>query len=161
MTANEPPQGQGDTGLATDTEWNLASKINRLFDVVRRPDGKPYTNDEVAAEICRRGGEGLKISGSYLWYLRNNERDNPTKKHLEALASFFDVPPAYFFDDEKSRAIASELELLLKIKNSGLERIATRLSGLSPRGVEAITQVIESVRMAEGLEPNPPQSRDD
>lgn len=154
MTAS--PDSGGAEPKAGDVEWSLAAKINRLFDAVRRPDGKPYTNDEVAAEICRKGDEGLKISGSYLWYLRNNERDNPTKKHLEALAAFFGVSPAYFFDDKTSRVIASELELLVKIKNSGLEQIATRLNGLSPRGVEAITQVIESIRMAEGLEPDPP-----
>ncbi|MFI6250697.1 hypothetical protein [Streptomyces sp. NPDC051016] len=39
-------------------------------------------------------------------------RDNPTKRHLEALAQYFDVPVAYFFDDDQGAAIARELELL-------------------------------------------------
>ena len=130
--------------------WTLAEKINHLFATVRRPDGTRYSNEEVAAALG-----GSAISGSYLWLLRKGDRDNPTIKHLEALASFFDVSPAYFFDDARSRAIASELALLRALRDANVERIATRLSGLSPRAIDAITKVIESVRAAEGLAPEP------
>jgi transcriptional regulator with XRE-family HTH domain len=134
--------------------WTLAQKINHLFDTIRRPDGTRYSNDEVAAAMGR--GEPGRISGSYLWLLRRGDRDNPTIKHLEALATFFDVSPAYFFDDAKSRAIASELALLRAMKDSDVRRIAARLQGLSPRGMNAIANIIESVRAAEGLAPSPP-----
>lgn len=82
----------------------LARKINHLFETVRRSDGKPYSNEEVAEAITELGE--ATISGTYLWYLRRGDRDNPTKKHLEILARFFDVSPAYFFDDDRSRRIA-------------------------------------------------------
>jgi hypothetical protein len=36
---------------------------------------------------------------TYLRQLRKGLRDNPTKRHLEALADFFGVAPIYFFDD--------------------------------------------------------------
>lgn len=75
----------------------LAHKINYLFETVRRPDGKSYSNEEVAEAITELGE--ATISGTYLWYLRRGDRDNPTKKHLEVLARFFGVSPAYFFDD--------------------------------------------------------------
>ena len=149
---------KGDTSSERSDEaatWTLAQKINHLFDTIRRPDGTRFSNEEVAAAIGK--GEPSKISGSYLWLLRKGDRDNPTIKHLEAIASFFDVSPAYFFDDAKSRAIASELALLRAIKDAGVQRIATRLHGLSPRSVEAIAQVIESIRAAEGLAPTPPE----
>jgi transcriptional regulator with XRE-family HTH domain len=150
MTATDPPVGD-------DVPWSLAQKINHLFDTIRRPDGSRHSNEEVAAALST--ADGGRISGSYLWLLRRGDRDNPTIKHLEALASFFDVSPAYFFDDAKSRAIASELALLRALKDANVERIALRLNGLSPRGIEAITKVIESVRAAEGLAPEPPEER--
>src|SRR5258705_2577713 len=153
MTASEPTSGPD-----ADVTWTLAQKINHLFEIVRRPDGTKYSNEEVAAALGH-GVDGAKISGSYLWLLRGGDRNNPTIKHLEALATFFDVSPAYFFDDAKSRAIAGELAILRAIKDGNIERIATRLSGLSPRGIEAITKVIESVRAAEGLVPEPPDDR--
>jgi transcriptional regulator with XRE-family HTH domain len=149
MAATEPPAG------ADDAPWTLARKINHLFDSIRRPDGARYSNEEVAAALSTT--DGGKISGSYLWLLRRGDRDNPTIKHLDALATFFDVSPAYFFDDAKSRAIASELALLRALRSANVERIAVRLNGVSARGIEAITQVIESIRAAEGLSPQPPE----
>ena len=151
MTGRDPTSGPGSDADA----WTLAQKINHLFDIIRRPDGTRYSNEEVAAALAQNA-EGSKISGSYLWLLRRGDRDNPTIKHLEALASFFDVSPAYFFDDARSRAIAGELAVLRAIQDGNIERIAARLNGLSPRGIEAITKVIESVRAAEGLVPEPP-----
>jgi transcriptional regulator with XRE-family HTH domain len=127
-----------------------------LFDTVRRPDGTRYSNEEVAAAVS--SGDAGKISGSYLWLLRKGDRDNPTIKHLETLARFFDVSPAYFFDDVQSRAIANELAVLRALKDANVRRIAARLSGLSPGSIEAIAKVIESVRAAEGLARTRPDS---
>jgi transcriptional regulator with XRE-family HTH domain len=53
-----------------------------------------------------RGGIGdvrlrrLSFSSAYLWQLRTGAKDNPTIRHIEALARFFEVSPAHFFDDE-------------------------------------------------------------
>lgn len=137
----------------------LAQKINHLFDTVRRPDGSMYSNDEVATQVSNLNPEG-SISGNYIWMLRNGQRDNPTKKHLESLASFFDVGPAYFFDDSKSQVIATELAVLKAIKDGGVERIAMRLNGLTPQSLDAVKAVIESLRTAEGLPPHPAEDQD-
>ena len=75
----------------------LMDRLNRLFDTVHPPDRGPYSNAEVA-ELMEKRGLG-KLSGQYLWLLRTGQRDNPTKRHLEALAGFFGVDPAYWFDD--------------------------------------------------------------
>ncbi|MEV6339150.1 hypothetical protein AB0M12_31115 [Nocardia vinacea] len=72
-----------------DTASTLASKLTHLFDVVRRPDGREFSNEEVATAVTR--DQEVKMSGSYVWYLRTGQRDNPTFRHLSALARFFGV----------------------------------------------------------------------
>jgi transcriptional regulator with XRE-family HTH domain len=75
----------------------LAEKIDHLFTVVHPAQGE-YTHEQVATAIEEAGGP--TISATYLWQLRKGLRDNPTKRHLEALSSFFGVPPSYFFDED-------------------------------------------------------------
>ena len=44
--------------------------------------------------------DGITFSSAYLWQLRIGAKDNPTMRHLQALARFFQFSPSYFFDDE-------------------------------------------------------------
>jgi ESX-1-secreted protein regulator len=143
MTANESASRP-----AAPPGWTLADRINHLFETVLRPDGSRYSNDEVAATM----GDGPQISGAYLSSLRRGVRDNPTKRHLEALAGFFSVSPAYFFDDAEFVAIAEELKLLRALADSGVKRVATRLGGLSPDSLRNIASIVERVREIEGLD---------
>lgn len=127
----------------------LADKLDRLFRTVHPGARGEYSFEEVAAALRARGGP--TISGTYLWQLRKGLRDNPTKRHLEALADFFGVSPAYFFDDEVGAKIASELELLAAIRDASVRRIALRAAGLSSQSLDAITELVEHVRQLEGL----------
>ena len=153
MAANVPPVREDAGG--NQSGRSLADKINHLFGTIRRPDGSPHSNEEVAAAMGQ-ATDGPRISGSYLWLLRRGERDNPTKRHLEALAEFFDVSPAYFFDDAKSRLIAQELATLRALADAGVKRVATRLGGLSPDGLASIAGIVEHIRKVEGLNPGEP-----
>jgi transcriptional regulator with XRE-family HTH domain len=128
---------------------SLASKVDRLFTIVRRRDRGEYSYEEVAEEIRQRGGP--TISATYVWQLRKGLRDNPTKKHLEALADFFGVSPAYFFDDEAAARIDAELRLLTALRDASVREVALRAFGLSPESVAAIVEMIERVRQLEGL----------
>ena len=125
---------------------SLADKINLLFAAVLRPDNKPYSNEEVARALPDQ------ISGSYLWLLRSGKRDNPTMRHLEALAQFFDVSPAYFFDEASSSKIADELTLLRDLADSGVTKVAARLGGLSSGSLTDILNIVERIRASEGLD---------
>ncbi len=121
----------------------LAEKLDALFRAVH-PRGREYTHEEVA-----RGAEALggpTISATYVWQLRKGMRNNPTKRHLEALAGFFGVPPAYFFDDEASDRIAEELELLAALRDEDVRSMALRAADLSPPARAALTQLIEQLR---------------
>lgn len=135
----EPDPTQGRT---------LAEKIDRLFATVR-PEAGEYTHEQVAAAIRDAGGP--TISATYLWQLRKGVRDNPTKRHLEALSEFFGVPPAYFFDDELAARVDEELELLGSLRDAGVQQLALRAHGLSAASLRAIVEMVEQARRIEGL----------
>jgi transcriptional regulator with XRE-family HTH domain len=145
----------------TGQQLTLAAKLDRLFRTIHPPNKAEYSFEDVASAIREAGGP--TISATYIWQLRKGLRDNPTKRHLEALAGFFDVSPAYFIDDEVAARIDAELDLLVALRDAPVKQIALRAAGLSPESLAAITDVIERVRQLEGLpDANPPEreSRD-
>ncbi|MEV0779748.1 helix-turn-helix domain-containing protein [Streptomyces sp. NPDC050428] len=135
----------------------LATKLDHLFSAVRPAGGDEYTFDEVAEAIKAQGGP--TISSTYLWQLRKGLRDNPTKRHLEALATFFGVPAAYFFDGAQAERIDAELALLSALRDAPVRQIALRARGLSTKSLEAISDMVDRVRELEGL-PDPPGDAD-
>jgi transcriptional regulator with XRE-family HTH domain len=137
---------------------DLAAKVDHLFRTVRPRGGGEYSFEDVAEAIRTKGGP--TISATYLWQLRKGKRDNPTKRHLEALAGFFGVPPAYFFDDAEAERIDAELALLDALRDAPVRQIALRASGLSAKSLETIVEMVDRVRELEGLpQPNPPDER--
>ncbi len=133
----------------------LAAKVDHLFTTVHPAGRGDYTFEEVARSLEERGGP--TVSATYIWQLRRGIRDNPTKKHLEALAGFFGVPPAYFFDEGASERIESELEFLAALRDSSVRLVALRARGLSPRSIGALRDMIDHLRQLEGL-PDEPQA---
>ena len=129
------------------TAGTLAAKIDALFRVVRREDREAYTHEEVA-RACREA-TGESFSATYLWQLRTGRRDNPTKRHLEALAQFFQIPVAYFFDDEQGARISAELELLGALRDAGVRSVALRAVNLSPEGMGTISDMIDLIARRE------------
>ncbi len=127
----------------------LAEKLDHLFRTVHPPGRGEYSFQEVADAIRARGGP--TISATYLWQLRRGVRDNPTKKHLEALADFFGVSPAYFFDDESAARIDTQLEMLAALRDANVRQIALRAVGLSPDSLNVVAEMIERVSQLEGL----------
>lgn len=136
---------------ASSHRGRFADKLQFLFGVVRKSGQREYTNEEVAAMIAR--DQGVTISASYIWYLRTGQRNNPTFKHVNALARFFGVPPAYFFDDATGARVEAELELLTAMRHAGVRDIALRAVGLSPQSLDTVTDIINRVRELEGLPP--------
>lgn len=138
----------GETGSAsTPPESTLGNRIDALFRTVRRPNREQYSHEEVA-RACR-AATGESFSATYLWQLRTGRRGNPTKRHLEALAQFFDVPVVYFFDDEQGAVIAKELELLGALRDAEVRSVALRAVNLSPEGVGTISDMIDVIARRE------------
>ncbi|MFJ4188819.1 XRE family transcriptional regulator [Kitasatospora sp. NPDC089509] len=147
----EHPDGQPDGGGAEAS--GLASRIEALFHTVRRPDREQYTNEEVA-RACREA-TGESFSTTYLWQLRTGRRDNPTKRHLEALAQFFQVPPAYFFDERQGAEIAKELALLGALRDAGVRSLALRAVGLSPEGLDTVSELVDVIARRDSARKRP------
>ncbi|MBC2878388.1 MULTISPECIES: helix-turn-helix domain-containing protein [Streptomyces] len=124
-----PPSGGGGAGRS------LSERIELLFTTVRRPDRTPYSNEEVA-RACRES-TGESFSATYLWQLRTGRRDNPAKRHLEALAAFFRVP------------VAEEVALLSAMRDAGVRDVALRAVNLSPDGLGTVKDLIEAIARRE------------
>jgi len=128
----------------------LAEKIDQLFASVHSDSHREHTYEEAAEGIRKRGGE--TISASYLWELRTGVKDNPRKKHLEAIADFFGVSPKYFFDDDEAAArIYAQLKLLPVLLDADVQRVALRAADLSPDALRVIAEMIEYARQREGV----------
>jgi transcriptional regulator with XRE-family HTH domain len=159
--------GEGGTVVNPDGSprlRTLAEKLNYLFQTFHPGQEDPYSSRHVASAITAaahaRGDTKYEITHSYISLLRSGERDNPTMKHLEALARFFGVPVSYFFaDDDAARRIEDQLSLLAAMGDVGVREVAFRAAGLSPESLETITEVLRQVRKLEGLEQDPPTVR--
>ena len=130
----------------TPAKVTLAQKVDALF---RAPE-REYTYAEVAEGIRSLGGS--TISTTQLWELRHGVKTNPRIEHLDALARYFGVPIRYFFpDDDTGAELYARLKLLHAMRDSQIERIALRASGLSPQTLQAIAAIIERARQIEGI----------
>lgn len=128
----------------------LAERLGHLFRTVHPKDRGPFTPAEVAAAINTAAGERV-ISSTYVWQLRTGRRDNPTHKHLSALAAFFGVSPMYFLDDAEASRDAIPPDLVAALKDDEIREMALRAAGLSDRSLQAIRDMIESARAVEGM----------
>jgi transcriptional regulator with XRE-family HTH domain len=131
----------------------LADKLDYLFRTVRLKGRGEYTYREVAQAI-NDAPDDVTISASYLWQLRRGDKNNPTIKHIEALARFFGVPASYFLDDESAEEITAQLQLLAAMRDSDVREIALRASDLSSPALKMIKNVVENTRQIEGLPDN-------
>lgn len=139
---------------STPRPRTLAARIDQLFQTVRREDGRRYTYEQVARALERQ--TGLVVSASYLWRLRSGKSDNPTLKHLEALATFFGVSPLYFFQDTEAPARQQDEQLENSLRDRHVREIVRELHGLSSSSVAAIAAMVRSARRIEGLPLVPP-----
>lgn len=137
----------------TTPPGDLAAKLNHLFDTIKRPDGRAYSNATAAEAISATGDES--ISKVYLWELRNGKKTNPTMRHLAAIADFFGVPTSYFLDQDVEQQVKAELELLHALRDNNIRALALRAQGLSPATLAALTQMATSAREVQGLPPTP------
>lgn len=122
----------------------LADKLNHLFATVHPPGRGEYTLDEVAEAIGQHGE--TTITAAYLSQMRRGQRTNPSKNVLEALAWFFGVSPAYFFNDEMAAKIVAQLELLAAMRRSSVHQIALRAADLSEESLRNLAVLIDHWR---------------
>lgn len=121
----------------------FAARLDRLLTTVHPRDRGPYTYEEIADGIRAQGGP--TISAQYLNQLHRGRRDNPTKQHLEALATFFGVPVGYFFDDTQARLVDEEIALLAVIRDAEIKDLALRALELGPEARRSVGTIIDEL----------------
>lgn len=127
-----------------ESGW-LADRVNALFDAIRDPDsGEPYSNEDLARWCARYSG--ATMSRQFVWQLRRGDRDNPTLRHLRAIAAFFGVELSYFEPGERGERMAEQLRLARTIAaTDGAERMVMRGLSLTPESRRAVARMIEEL----------------
>lgn len=133
----------------------LATRLNKLFELMRKAGATPLSNAAAAAAIADR--TGARISPAYLWQLRSGVKTNPTVAHLRAIADFFGVPPSYLVDRGNDPAIDAQLKLLQALRDNGVRDLAARASGLTPQALNSLATIVDHLRELERLPPISPQ----
>lgn len=134
----------------------LATQLNHLFATVPRPGGRDlWTNEDAAATMT---DTGVAMSAAYLSQLRTGKRDNPSARHLAAIARLFEVPMEYFFDPEVAAKIDADLRLLVAVRDAGVHTIALRAQGLSEESLSGVAGMIEHIRRLERIPDQPPDT---
>ncbi len=129
----------------------LAERLDELFRK-SRPGGSRWTNDQVAAEI-KKANPDIRVSGAYLSALRTGKRTRPSPELQVALAKFFGVSPAYFFDPDRAERVIQQLTVLDQMSQAGVRAVALRAVGLPAENLGAMAAVLDQMRKAQGLPP--------
>ncbi|PWW56956.1 helix-turn-helix domain-containing protein [Actinokineospora spheciospongiae] len=124
-------------------DLGLSAKLNRLVATVHPAGRGPFTNEEIAASI--RTEQSVDISHSAISAWRRGTRDNPSFRHLSALARFFGVPLGYFSDDAESARVDEQLDLVAAWRDAQVRAIAMRAGELSEAGRAAILEMANRV----------------
>ena len=119
----------------TEQEGNLAEKLEKLFDEVRKPDGSKYTQTEVV-----EGTNGV-LTRVYLWKLRTGRATNPGFHIIKALADFFRVDTNYFSESDES----AEDREITKPAGKYFEEIQTRAYKMDDKARKAILDMMDYI----------------
>jgi transcriptional regulator with XRE-family HTH domain len=130
----------------------LARRLTHLFETVHEGKDRPCSPDEVADAINEVNDEQT-ISGVYIWKLKTGRKDNPTYKHLLALANFFGVPPTYFFPQSETGSQELPVEVTNALRDDRLRDLVLRQAGLSERSLSTISDMVDSARAFDEAHP--------
>ena len=128
---------------------SLAKRLDKLFGTVRKPDGQAYSHREVAEAIT---AAGEPISHTYIGQLRAADKDNPTLRHLRALARFFGVPVEYFTSERLATEVDRELDLAAALQDLQVRTVALKESVLpeAEASLASLSKIVSVIRQLEG-----------
>jgi transcriptional regulator with XRE-family HTH domain len=115
-------------------------------------DGTPYDQEEADARL-----RASTISPAYIWQLRCGKKDNPTIRHLMAIADWFGVEPSLLLPPGREHP-DGQLEPLQALSRADVVRLALRAQDLSPGHLGMIRELVEQARKLEGLEDDEPST---
>lgn len=134
-----------DESLDTEREQGqLAELLNRLLDLHRRPDGRRWSDAQIA-DWCA-SEVGTRFSRTSFWQLRTGRQRNMQVETATALARFFDVDVHAFANPAEA---LREMRLTNILRDSRVESLALRGSRLSTESLTAALEYIEELERRE------------
>ena len=134
-------------------EAGLAQRVRQRLDFIRetrrRPDGKRYSLDELA-----------RIAGtSRQWLSEWRKSGLPSLEHTDRLRRFFGLPAGFFTADEPEalhealqpvlQGLEAEADPLLRLRESGLVRLAARAPQMNARQLATLADLAEMIVLSE------------
>ncbi|MBL1104682.1 helix-turn-helix transcriptional regulator [Streptomyces sp. 5-8] len=134
-------------------ETCLAQRVRQRLDFIRetrrRPDGKRYSLDELA-----------RIAGtSRQWLSEWRKSGMPSLEHADRLRRFFGLPAGFFTADEPEalhealqpvvQSLEAEADPLLRLRESGLIRLAARAPQMNARQLATLADLAEMIIASE------------
>jgi transcriptional regulator with XRE-family HTH domain len=126
----------------------FSKRLDHLMATVYPAGRGPYLLGEIAAGLA---DQGVTISAPYLSHLRKGTRTNPKPEIVMALAEFFNVSPAYFYDAGYATKIDQDLSLLAQLRDAKVREIAQRSHALSDSSRQVIADMVNHLRRVEGI----------
>ena len=126
----------------------FSQRLDHLIATVYPAGRGPYMLAEIAAGLA---AQGVTISTPYLSHLRKGTRANPKPEIVTALAEFFKVSPAYFYDAGYDKKIDEDLSLLVQLRDAKVREIAERSHALSDSSRQVIADMVNHLRRVEGI----------
>lgn len=127
------------------TLGTLAQRLRTLRDTILTEDGKKYTYAAIAGHVRTFTGDAYTPTREYISSLVNGKNDNPSMEILAGLADFFEVSPAYFFDDAASELIQRDLELARLLRERVTSVQLRALINLDEAGLEQVRQLLRDL----------------
>lgn len=137
ITEFAEPQEGGPGELARRVQWLFANK--------RKPDGRKYSQRDVAREGA--------LSPTTVSRVYSGENPNPSMEILAAFARTFDVPFQYFDLTASAEQEERRTRLDQAMKSTGIEAVMMRSMDLTPEGIDLVLSMIDRARALEGLPP--------
>ncbi|MEV6832068.1 hypothetical protein [Amycolatopsis sp. NPDC051102] len=123
----------------------MGERIRHLIEHVRKPDGKKYTQGDIAEGVTKLIGKA--VDPGYVSAMIHNRKENPTRAVLQGLASFFAVPASYFFDDEQSVKIIREIDTAVALRDPRTRELALQLlRNTEPADTHLVAEVVAAMR---------------
>lgn len=121
----------------------LASRLNKLFDVMHTADSAPSSDTAAAAAIAEK--TGVTIRPDYLRRLKDGSETTAAANDLAAITETVGVPAAYLTDRDLDPMIDAQLNVLKALRDNRVRDI--RLCGgvqLSAQALNSLAAIIAS-----------------
>ncbi|MFF3664902.1 helix-turn-helix domain-containing protein [Microtetraspora malaysiensis] len=93
-------------------------KLVRLRETKLKEGGRPYSLQEISAGIRAASRGKVTLSAASLSKIERDVTEEPSLRHLTAIAKFFGVPVTYFVDDVAGEQMYESMAALIAFRNS-------------------------------------------